>query len=150
VDSSTNIPTQGWANIVLFLKGLIRGIGGVTTDPNTNRFGLISYASKPSVVFTFNSLSDDKLTVEGVAGMMDSVTRGAGDRRIDLALLSAQNDLFSVSGGMRPLSKKVMSILQIFFIILIRYNTSMHFEKSPQSSFSEDIVLKSHSMHQQT
>jgi len=107
VDSSSDISDNYWQRIVLFLKGVVGGINQVSSDPHSNRFGLVSYASKPTVVFRFNTLQGKQLTTEGVLGQLDNIPRGSGDRRIDLALTMAGNDLFSEQGGQRPWATKV-------------------------------------------
>ena len=107
VDSSFDIPKKNWNKITLFLKGVVRGINRVSADRNSNRFGLISYASKPTLVFRFNTLQGSKLSTEGVLGLLDNIPRGSGPRRIDIALLTARSDLFSAKGGQRPKSSKV-------------------------------------------
>lgn len=109
VDSSSDLPDQYWQSIVMFLKKVIKGINQVSSDPNSNRFGLISYASQPDVVLRFNTLKGDQLTTEAVTAMIDKITRGTGDRRVDLALTTAGNDLFSDKGGQRSHSTKVIT-----------------------------------------
>lgn len=111
VDSSSDLPDQYWKIIVTFLKNIVGRINQVSSDPNSNRFGLIGYASQPDVILRFNTLQGDRLTTQAVAAMMDNITRGTGDRRIDLALTAAGNDLFSDKGGQRPYSTKVMMFI---------------------------------------
>jgi hypothetical protein len=109
VDSSTEIPSQNWGQIVRFLQGFIGRVGGVTSDPNSNRFGLISYATQPTVHFRFNTLQGNKRNTNAVVKLMLDIPRQTGQiRRIDEALKMAGVDLFSVKGGQRPKSKKVM------------------------------------------
>ena len=121
VDSSSDIPAQDWKRIILFLRGVVRGINKVSSDPNSNRFGLISYASQPTVVFRFNTLQGNKLNTEAVAGLLDNLPRGSGVRRIDLALQRAARDLFSAKGGQRQQSRKVWLLVYYFKVQIEEY-----------------------------
>lgn len=108
VDSSPDISTQNWGFITTYVRNLINAVGNVSPEAGGTRFGMISYAAQPNVVFRFNTLAGNKLNAKEVTALAAKAPRQPGTtRRIDFAINSAGTDLFSAKGGTRPNAKKV-------------------------------------------
>ena len=111
VDSSPSISTQNWNYILNYLRVFIQyvnKIDKISAAADGSRFGLVSYAAQPKVIFTFNTLQGSSLNAKEVLALVDKTTRQSGEpRRLDLALQAVKRDVFSVSGGSRPKSRRV-------------------------------------------
>lgn len=83
-------------------------MGNISPDAGGTRFGMISYAASPNVVFRFNTLEGSKLNAGGVTALAAKAPRQPGTpRRIDNAINRVGSELFSAKGGTRPNAKKV-------------------------------------------
>lgn len=107
VDSSSDITNEKWDKIISFLKDVIKKINRVSPDPNSNRFGLIGYSSRPQLYLRFHSLYGKNPSLDETVRRLDDITRTSGPRRIDLALEMTGREIFSDKGGQRPHSRKV-------------------------------------------
>lgn len=127
VDSSPSISQQNWQFILNYMRTFIQSVGQIAAGPGGTRFGLISYAASPKVIFTLNTLQGEQLTEQRVLALVGKTGRQSGQSlRIDLAIQSAQRDVFSLRGGSRPKARKVSCLVLLLLLLLLLMVLLLH------------------------
>lgn len=93
VDNSDSITSSDFNKVKRFLKQFIHQIGSSEV-----RFSLLEYGSSASVITDFRK-PPDQIYLENIIDNM--AKRDDSDRRVDIALETAKEKLFSLEGAMR-------------------------------------------------
>ena len=93
VDNSDSLTTSDFENIKRFLKQLVRGF----PSPEI-RFSLLEYGDSATVLTDFRRYRD-QIQLEK---LIDDMEKGVSpERRVDIALQTIKDEIFSLQGGMR-------------------------------------------------
>ena len=87
-----------------FIKLIIRKF---KVGPEKTHVSIVEYSTNPKVVFKFNALKGDQITVENYDKLVDAMLWQRGFTYIDKALILAAREVYTVAAGMRDDVKKV-------------------------------------------
>lgn len=79
-------------------------IGRMEIGENGNHIAAISFGNTASVFMRFNTITGADLTRRNLVNRFTNFPKNGGLTRIDLALLRADSDVFTVASGMRTAS----------------------------------------------
>ena len=82
-----------------FLKKVINAFN---VGPNGTHIAAVAYSTNAVVEFTFNTLSGAQITAEEYGKLVDKMHYQRGFTYIDKALIIADEQVFTTSGGVRP------------------------------------------------
>lgn len=99
VDSSGSIGRRRWPLMIGFLKNVTNVFN---VGPNGTHIAVIAYSNDALLEFTFNTLSGPQITAEQYGKLIDKIGFQRGFTYIDKALIMADEQVFTTSGGMRP------------------------------------------------
>lgn len=108
IDASGSIGSVNFQKILEFVAKIVDAF---EIKENGTRVGVIHYSDDAVLDFDFNKFQGAELTRENVVKEINKISVTEGQTRIDLALIKAKNELFSIEGGMRPDKPKVRNDL---------------------------------------
>lgn len=104
LDGSGSISAKNWVRIKDFVK---RIVDSFDVSPQGTQFALLEYSDEPKVYLRFNDFTDAQLNGVNVKRKVEEILQSKGKTFIDKALILANQEIFTVEGGMRPGVKKV-------------------------------------------
>ena len=106
IDHTKSISVEHFETMKEALRKMVEGVNPISAD--TNRIALMTFAKEPDVINTFND--DTSYNKKELLDLVDGIS--AGDRgsrtRTDLALIAANETLFTAEGGDRPDNPNVL------------------------------------------
>ncbi|KXJ25074.1 MAM and LDL-receptor class A domain-containing protein 2 [Exaiptasia diaphana] len=106
VDTSGSLSNCDWRKIRNFLFTVIKEI---TVSADGNQVAVISFSTKPEIIFKFNTLQGSNVTVEAYSRLIYNMRITQGLTYIDKALILANQEIFVPSAGMRS-SPEILKI----------------------------------------
>ena len=117
IDTSGSIGLSNFNQMKEFLYTIVREHD---VGQDFAHFALIHFSDNASVSFDFNTLQGSDITAANVNELIRNVPYQGGETSIDLALIMADNAVFSAVGGWRPdHSLPKVSVIFIFHCIYI-------------------------------
>lgn len=104
IDSSGSIGRSNWAKLKTFVKDIV---GQFEVAPDKTHIAAIAFSTKAKEVLRFNTLRGSDINADEVNNLIDGMKWQRGFTRIDLALLLADNSMFTADAGMRIGVRKV-------------------------------------------
>lgn len=104
IDASGSIGSRNFLKILEFVAKIVDAF---EIQENGTHVGVIHYSDGAFVDFDFNKFTGDDLNKENIVKEINKISVTEGQTRIDLALLKAKEELFTVAAGMRPDKPKV-------------------------------------------
>ena len=106
---------------------------------NGTHVGVLYYSDDAVLHFDFNKFRGTELNKQNVIDEIKKIKVTTGQTRIDLALMKAHDELFSLKGGMRPNKPKVNHIGEA---VISRFSTNKHLQTSSNKGTSSNKHLQ--------
>jgi len=104
VDTSGSISRKNFKLLLRFIRSLVNGFQ--VAEDHTH-IAIIEYSTEASVQLRFNDLPGRKLTKNNVYEIVNRIPHKRGKTYIDRALRLANDEVFTLKGGMRDDVRKV-------------------------------------------
>ena len=116
IDASGSIGAVNFQKILEFVAKIVDAF---EIKENGTHVGVIHYSDDAFLDFDFKKFQGAELTRENVVKEINKISVTEGQTRIDLALIKAKDELFSLKGGMRPDKPKVTSMIYYLKLPLV-------------------------------
>ena len=104
VENSDAVRGSDFNEIKRFVKKLIRRL---SSSENNNHFALLEYGENATILTDFRKYRDQRFLED----LIDNVTkREVSQRRVDIALESIKENIFSLKGGMRQVPRYLIFV----------------------------------------
>lgn len=107
IDASDTVEKQNWPSMLEFVSSVVDSFD---ISPSGTHIGLIIFSREAEVALYFNTLQGNNLTAENVTKVVKNLRFKDGWSRFDLAVLLAEEELFSEATGMRSEIPKVQQM----------------------------------------
>ena len=104
VDTSGSISRKNFKLLLHFIRNLVNSF---QVSEDHTHIAIIEYSTRASVQLRFNDLPGSKLTKNNVLDIVNKLPRTRGYTFIDRALRLANEEVFTLKGGMRDDVRKV-------------------------------------------
>lgn len=106
VDTSGSISRRNFKLLLTFIRSIVDGF---EVSEDHTHIAIVEYSTEATVQLKFNTLPGRKLNKQNVRKIVQAIPHKRGHTYIDRALRRANDELFTIKGGMRDDVRKVRS-----------------------------------------